>query len=252
MKWLARLCVGSLLALTFFNAAAQQQDIHFEAVAEVEVGKDGTSRLIQVFNIDRAAQTEAAQSRLKAEVAARIAAWRFQAAQVNGVPADAHTFVKVKMAAHVLPEGDFEVRVLSAFTGPRAAYRVPAAYPKGALKAGAEGFVILLLDVGSNGLVESIAVENSDTSPGGGATRNSFEAVAKQSVGLWKFQNETVNGEPKAARVRIPMIFCLSDGSTWCQNVRREQRQGPVGEALALNPAVRLLNEVGEHHFPFR
>lgn len=234
-----------LLAALAFDVFAGQA-IDFEAIAEMEVPAQGAAKVIQIFDIERAAQNEAVQTRLKNEVAQRIARWEFQPAEVDGAAVDTRTFVRVKMEAQVNSDNTFTVRVLVAATGPRARYRVRPAYPKAAVKAGAEGDVILMLQLDPKGDVISVLTEKSDTSPGSGAMRNTFEAVAARSAKLWRFQNETVSGQPVPSRVRLPFQFCMSDASSWCGRLP-DTLLGEIKEDLiALDPAAKLMTDVRE------
>jgi TonB family protein len=228
------------------SSAFAGHPIHFEATAEMDVPAQGPARIVQVFDIERAARNEAVQTRLKQEIAQRIAGWEFQPAQIGGTTVDTHTFVRVRMEAQINDDDSFTVRVLDANTGPRTRYRVFPAYPKAAVKAHAEGYVILLLEVGPKGEVVSAITEKSDTSPGSGAMRNAFEAVAEQSVKLWRFQNEVVNGQPVSARVRVPVKFCMNKASSWCGKLPDTVALELTKELATLDPAAKLLTDVSE------
>ncbi|MFT3763898.1 MAG: energy transducer TonB [Pseudoxanthomonas sp.] len=233
-------------------ASAQQievieQVIEFDAFAEVEVRADGTSRLIQIFDIERASPDEAAQNRLKEQIAKRIGQWKFSPPTLDGAAVDARTFVRIGMEAEVNEGGGFTVRVVRAYTGPRAVYRVQPGYPKSAAKVGAEGRVVLLLSVNSQGQVASVKVESSDASPGSKSSLRQFETVAQRAVKLWRFQMETVDGKPMEMRMRVPVDFCMEDGSSWCDKQwGKHSTNADDREMAAIDPAVKLLTSVSE------
>lgn len=241
-----------MVGLTFllFSAvqtASAQQTIRFDAIAEVEVRADRTAHLIQVFDIERAAQNETTQNRLKGEVARRITQWEFSPAKLDGVAVDARTFVRVSMEALVNADDSFTVRITRASTGPRASHRVRPSYPKIAVKAGAEGIVIVLASVNEQGRVVSVDIERSDASPGSGTSKRLFEAGAVQAAKLWRYDTESVAGKGVAARIRVPITYCLAQGSSWCTERRRTQ-PNPAAEqdVVAIDPAVKLITDVQE------
>lgn len=234
-----------LFGVTASNAFAGQA-IRFEATAEMEVPAQGPARIVQVFDIERAARNESVQARLKQEIAQRIAGWEFQPAQIDGTAVDTHTFVRIGMEARVNDDDSFTVRVLDANTGPRTRYRVSPTFPKAAVKAHAEGYVILLLEVGPKGNVVSVTTAKSDTSPGSGAMRNAFEAVAEQSMKLWRFQNEVVDGQPVPARVRVPVSFCMNEATSWCGKLPDRVAHELRKELATLDPAAKLMTDVSE------
>lgn len=246
MRLIHTLGLASLL-LAAVQTAFAQQTVKFNAVAEVEVQADGTARLVQVFDIDRAAQNEAAQNRLKGEVARRIAQWKFSPAKVGNATVNAHTFIQVGMEALINADDSFTVRITHANTGPRASHRVRPSYPKGAAKAGAEGIVILLVSIDGQGRIRSVDIEHSDASPGSGTWQRLFETGAVQAAKSWRYETETVAGKGVAARIRLPVSYCLAEGSSWCPEQRQKQ-PGPAAERdmVAIDPAVKLLTDVRE------
>lgn len=233
------------LGATTFNVFAGQA-IRFGATAEMDVPAQGPAKIVQIFDIERAARNETVQTHLKQEIAGRIAHWEFRPAEIDGAAVDTHTFVQVGMEAQVNDDASFTIRVLDAHTGPHARYRVSPAYPKAAVKIHAEGYVILLLNIGPKGDVVSVVTEKSDTSPGSGAMRNAFEAVAEQSVKLWRFQNEIVNGQPVPARVRVPVQFCMNAASSWCSKLPDTVTRDLAKELAPLDSAAKLMTDVRE------
>lgn len=236
-----------LLFSSAVQAASAQQTIRFDAIAEVEVRADRTTHLIQVFDIERAAQNEATQSRLKDEVARRITQWEFSPAKLDGLAVDARTFVRVGMEALVNADDSFTVRITRASTGPRASHRVRPSYPQSAVKSGAEGIVVVLASVDEQGRVVSVDIEHSDVSPGSGTSKRLFEAGAVHAAKLWRYDTESVAGKGVAARVRLPITYCLAQGSSWCAG-RREKQANPAAEQdmVAIDPAVKLVSNVQE------
>jgi TonB family protein len=246
MRVVQTLGLASILIVAAQTAVAQQV-IKFDAVAEVEVRADGTPRLIQVFNIDHAAQNETAQNRLKGEVARRITQWKFSPAKLDGTAVDAHTFVWVGMEAQVNADGNFTVRVTHAGTGPRASHRVRPGYPEAAARSGAEGIVVLLVSIDEHGRIVSTEIEHSDASPGSGTSLRLFEAGAMRAAKLWRYDTETAGGKGVAARIRLPIEYCMVNGSSWCsRQTWKQPDHAAEREMVTLDPAVKLLTDVRE------
>lgn len=73
-------------------------------------------------------------------------------------------------------------------------------YPPEALQKGIGGTVVLLVDVGADGVPTHVQVERAE--PAG-----VFDAAAIEAVRRWRFMPETQDGKPVAGRVRVPITF---------------------------------------------
>ncbi|HZH42838.1 MAG TPA: TonB family protein [Lysobacter sp.] len=73
-------------------------------------------------------------------------------------------------------------------------------YPPEALQKGIGGTVVLLVDVGADGVPTDVRVERAE--PAG-----VFDAAAIEAVRKWRFPPATEDGKPVAGRVRVPITF---------------------------------------------
>ena len=78
----------------------------------------------------------------------------------------------------------------------------PPAYPRRELAREVEGEVVLRVLVGADGLPQQIDVV-------GGTRNRNFEAAAIRAIKRWRFQPYTVDGVPRAAWARVPVVFSL-------------------------------------------
>jgi protein TonB len=78
----------------------------------------------------------------------------------------------------------------------------PPAYPRRELARGVEGEVVLRVLVGADGLPQQIDVV-------GGTRNRNFESAAIRAIKRWRFQPHTVDGVPRAAWARVPVVFSL-------------------------------------------
>ncbi|MGE4073725.1 MAG: energy transducer TonB [Lysobacterales bacterium] len=76
------------------------------------------------------------------------------------------------------------------------------AYPRRELARGIEGEVVLRVLVNELGAPQTIEVI-------GGTRNRNFEASAIKAIKRWKFQPYTVDGKPRAAWARVPVIYSL-------------------------------------------
>ncbi|MCC7097757.1 MAG: TonB family protein [Thermomonas sp.] len=97
-------------------------------------------------------------------------------------------------------------RVRSAGESPATAIHPLAdpVYPRDALKAGVEGMVVMVVDVGADGRVTNAVVDRSS-----GDSR--LDASALAAVRGWMFRPEMSAGKPVASRVRVPIQFAAHD-----------------------------------------
>ena len=88
-------------------------------------------------------------------------------------------------------------------------YKIKPKYPKAALIAGTEGWVLLEIDITEGGEVENIRVV-------GGEQRNLFQTEAKRAVAQWKYRPFLGgDGRPfKKADHQVRVDFKLEDAGT--------------------------------------
>jgi protein TonB len=79
----------------------------------------------------------------------------------------------------------------------------PPKYPPAAFRQGIEGEVILIVDVDAQGNVTDVSVEKS-------SRNRDLDRAAMEAARKWRFNPSTVNGQPAAGRVRVPVAFRLS------------------------------------------
>ena len=81
-------------------------------------------------------------------------------------------------------------------------YTPSPSYPSEARRRGQEGTVYLRLSVGVSGRVSSVSIGKSSGIA-------SLDAAASRAVSKWKFRAATLNGNPVASNVVVPIKFAL-------------------------------------------
>jgi len=79
----------------------------------------------------------------------------------------------------------------------------PPKYPPSAFRSGAQGEVILIIDVDANGNVTNVSVEKS-------SRNRDLDRAAMDAARKWRFNAAVVNGQKTAGRVRVPVNFALN------------------------------------------
>lgn len=78
----------------------------------------------------------------------------------------------------------------------------PPKYPPRAYQQGAQGTVILIIDVDAEGNVTNVTVEKS-------SRNRDLDRAAMDAARKWRFNPSIVNGQKAAGRVRVPVDFTL-------------------------------------------
>lgn len=76
----------------------------------------------------------------------------------------------------------------------------PPKYPPGAARAGAQGTVVLVIDVDAGGSVTNVALEKS-------SGNKELDQAAMDASLKWRFKPAIANGQPAAGRIRVPVDF---------------------------------------------
>ncbi len=75
-------------------------------------------------------------------------------------------------------------------------------YPRDALQAHQQGTVVLRVLVGTDGVPQTVEIEQSSGS-------RSLDNAAREAVRKWTFQSGTRNGIPAPLWARVPVAFSL-------------------------------------------
>lgn len=81
----------------------------------------------------------------------------------------------------------------------------PPQYPAEEFYLGITGTVVLIMDVGLDGAVEQVFVEQS-------SRNRALDKAAIEAARTWRFSSAVVNGVPARGRVRIPVSFAWEPG----------------------------------------
>lgn len=237
--------VISMLAI-IFSAQANAADestapISFTMGWHASLSTDGhVLGLIPIKNarMDRVPQI---RERLEKEVRG----WHFLAGTVEGKPAPTKTGLYLRATLTQTQNNTIRIRVDSAATGATEQNQIPPRYPAEAIRAQITGEVVLRIGYDADGNVTSVAPYAE------GPKADKMLVVASiKAAKRWKFQPEIVAGHALAGYSIAPFCYFLNypngghrKGACDWKRPGSDQEL-PNGEALALNPAAKLLSDV--------
>jgi TonB family protein len=242
------LCLLLLLPLPVLAANPKKApSVEFYASAWADVDASGAAHVDEVDKISRLEDVPAlaaAVVHIKDLLKQRIESWQFVPATREGIAAPSRTHVHIRLGMDD-GNGGLGIRIMSASTGLGARNMSPPRYPPNAMRGFREARVMLLVNYGEDGKVASVKVEElKDIYRGklGGRGLAEFKDAAVDAARNWSFQNEIVDGRPRAGQTRVPVTFCLTDACTRMSEAQPDKPRD--GEFAAIDPAVRLRSAV--------
>lgn len=133
--------------------------------------------------------------------------WRFSAANKQGVPVSAQSYLYVTLEGERREQDKLELKVSSATVGPLATRMPPPRYPLQALMSRRSGAVLLSAQLNAAGDVLSVS-EVESTGP------YAMVRSAKRAVAEWRFQPEKIEGRAVASEILVPIYFHLDGQPT--------------------------------------
>lgn len=240
---------SSVLALLLLPAAAiadsgaRSGDIPLRLTAHVTISEQGRIASLEWQ------ETRPALAGVIAHLEPVVRGWEFDPGTVDGEPRETTTTLFVSLLARDMGDGSAALNVVAARTGAVTERVMPPRYPADALRSRAEAEVAAIVEIDPDGgvhIAEFEYVGNRDR------YRDAFLKASRATVESWTFRLESVGGHPVAARMRIPITFCLPDQRrSWCE-AREQQRLSEAGtaagagepaQATALTSAVRLRSD---------
>ncbi len=201
-----------------YPPAAVAQNIGGVVYVDVDVRADGTVASSRVRRIEPPGATILGQAALDA-----VNSWQFDPATDNGIAVAGHALVPLQFSiegananqqaspASVPPADALDMITVNA-RAPKTAAQNPASYkrlqaigfPAAEAKTGQGGVVLVKAHIGSDGSVESTAVQ-----PGPGNTTDlpELKQAALKGVKSWSFEPATMNGKAMASDAIVPIKF---------------------------------------------
>lgn len=186
---------------------------------------------------------------VQAGIEPKVRGLSFEPGRIDGVAAETETTLSLKLVLLERPDRSMGIRIAEASTGAAALEMAPPSYPASQLMSGGEAEVVSEIEIGRDGGVTLL-----DASYRGNSKRQSsrkeFLDSSIEAIRGWKYRVERVGGHPVAARMSIPIQFCLSPSKRpWCDGSEgatrsANGRQGPAGEAVALDSVARLKTDL--------
>lgn len=173
-----------------------------------------------------------------------IRTWKFVPGAIDGRAQATDTQLIVKVSAIAHDSNTLELRVDSAYTGGGIAKAVAPRYPVSAIRAHKTGLVVLRARYDAAGAV--VSAEQDADSP---KVDEHLISAATAATKTWIFKPEVVGGNAIAGWALIPFCFSVSGGKApdcrWTP--KGEQVALGDGDALALEPAAKLVTDVTGH-----
>lgn len=238
-------CIASVAVFGVAHAAATEQAPIRIAVGW-HVSLDAQGHVTRLQPIPDKTTDRVPVIREKLEEAIR--AWSFMPGTVSGQPESTETglFVRAELPVH---DGRItHIRIMSADVGGSIAKMTPPRYPAKAVRNQDAGEVVLKIAYAADG--KPTDVEPVADSP---ATSKTLIEASVEAARSWLFQPEVVGGRALAGTSVVPICYVLQVIGTsrtrgkcdW--KAPGHDRALDNGEALALNPAARLLTDVAGH-----
>ncbi len=183
-----------------------------------------------------------------------VRTWRFHPVLVDGNPIAAQSKIRITLAARkdgedylvrvdnvIFPRDDKERKI--GFTNDAVTITkksmTPPSYPRGLLKAGVEGIVLLSLRIGADGQVEQVIPVQTTLIDVKGRPNvlaqalTQFERTASSAAKLWQFNVTAKTGQPTARdmTVMVPISYTINRKTTdsspgmWRTEVRGPRQQ---------------------------
>jgi len=231
------------------------------AAQQVQAGSDGKSAEVWVkagITIDPEGSVTALQwegkpgpalAAVQAVIEPKVRKLVFEPGRLNGVAAETETTLSLKLVVRERADKGWDVRIADASTGAVALEMGPPRYPASQLRAGTEAEVVSEIGIDGDGRVTllDVAYRGSGKRESG---RKDFVDASTEAVNGWKYRVERVGGHPVAARMSVPIQFCISPSKRpWCDGSEGKARsangrEAPAGEAVALDSVVRLRTDL--------
>lgn len=176
-------------------AGPERREARVDASFALQLDPDG--RIVSLQPVGRTAQG------LDEVLRREVGDWTFEPGRIDGRGVPTETTLNLTLGAGRAGDDDVALRIVDASTGPRVARTVPPRYPPRALRAGESGEVLLQVAVDTDGRATEVVLAQSNTTP-------SLEQAAIAAVRQWTFQPERVDGRPIAARIVLPLRFCIT------------------------------------------
>lgn len=253
MSLRTRVILCLLMTLLSFQALARNAleavpKLEFYASTWADVDVSGAAHVDQIDKVSKLEDVPAlatAVVHVKDLLKRRIESWQFVPATREGIAVPSRTHVYIRLEGMDDGNGGLGIRIMSASTGPGARNMSPPRYPPDAMRGFREGRVVLLVNYGEDGKVVTVKVEElKEIYRGklGGRGSTEFKDAAVDAAQNWSFQNEIVDGRPKAGQTRVPVAFCLTDACTQMSDTQPDKPRD--GEFAAIDPAVKLRSAV--------
>lgn len=232
-------CLASFFAIgTTLATTTSDQPIRVDLTWHASIDAQGHVVQLQTTRRENADRVPAVRQRLEQA----IHTWNFLPGTVNGKPEVTETGLHIRAELSADADGTMKIRILNADVGGTLeAHQAAPRYPGAAIRHQEQGEVVLRVEYDANGKVTS-----SSMYPGAPKVSELLVQASQDAVRKWRFTPETVDGHGMAGTALAPFCFSLGrDRGTHCDWKRPGSDESlQDGEALALNPAAKLLTDV--------
>jgi TonB family protein len=214
------------------------------------------AKLEAVWAIDLDVQGKAVRIRspdglpspLGPSVEKQIEAWQFEPGKIDGKAAPTHTYLRLLLQIENDEEGDTQVRIVRAHTGPAVTKEVHPAFPSNAVHKHGSRLVVVRAGYDAAGAVTDVTAVDADD-----VGDPPLVATALEASRRWSFEPERVGDRGVAGHVYIPYCFRIGPASSrpapckpWKQpNSGQETR---ATQPVAEDPAAKLLTPLDEEN----
>ncbi|MBP3984115.1 TonB family protein [Pseudoxanthomonas helianthi] len=230
MKIVASMVVLPLLFATSIatpNGTDASKPVVFRAGARVAVDATGKPTSVQA--------SEDLPDAVRGYIERRIAGWRFDVPQREGVPVGGVTYVVLGACAMPAKEG-YRLGMDFKSNGPGLPkdWLTPPRYPPNAARAGNEANMDVTYAVESDGNATLEEMKFRGARP---PAARDFDASVREWIARLRFEPEQVAGQPVRTRTTVPVDFSLGNATNG-RRLRRAEKDETKGKSLECEAAT--------------
>jgi hypothetical protein len=158
----------------------------------------------------------------------RVATWRFNPPEQDGVTGPAVTYLRLGACAVPESSGGYRLAVDFKGNGPRYAkgpIMLPPGYPKAALSRHIEAIAVVTYVVGTDGRTDLEGIDYEDDSD---HRADGIDDVLREWVRDMRYDPEQLAGHPVRTRLRVPVVFQIKGRQFTRRAYRKELREDAV------------------------
>lgn len=220
---------------------ATMDDVHVDISWRITLDAQGHVTTLTAAPHERVDRIPQIRTRLEQAVRS----WQFLPGMVDGKPAETQTGLYVSATLTPASDNSLRIKLDHASVGGALVSPIPPHYPTEAIRRHQQGEVVLRVAYDATGKITSASIYPDSPTAAPLLVKASINTVEK-----WRFNPEMVGGHGVSGEAVVPFCYSLhylgGGGKPGKCDWKRPGSNEALrdGEALALNPAAKLLTDV--------